>query len=154
VRLLASGHRLLEQLGGPAVDRQFGLQLGDASTCSYQFSLICGADPRYLAGVDTFLPTPVVDRLIADLKITDQLGDRAAGFEQIEDLAAAIVDPDTTMVADLRVRLWREHFRPPGTPAAEERLRNLDISLGYFRESWGIGTALEVPGTKLVEILP
>jgi phosphatidylserine/phosphatidylglycerophosphate/cardiolipin synthase-like enzyme len=81
------------------------------------------------------------------------LWDRSQSGDESE-VHAAIVDPDTRLIANLRVRLWREHFRPQGTPAADERLRDLDISLGYFRGSWGSGTATEVPGTKLVEILP
>jgi hypothetical protein len=58
------GHRLLQQLRGPAVNRQFGLQLDDASPRRDELGLVAGADTGQLAGVDKLLPPPGVDRLV------------------------------------------------------------------------------------------
>jgi phosphatidylserine/phosphatidylglycerophosphate/cardiolipin synthase-like enzyme len=83
----------------------------------------------------------------ANLWDRSQLGDES-------EVHAAIVHPggSASLVADLRVRLWREHF---GTPAADDaKLRDLDISLGYFRDTWGSGTAGDVPASALIEIEP
>lgn len=65
---------------------------------------------------------------------------------------AAVVHPggEASLVADLRVRLWAEHLRPP--PGAN--LRNLDVSLGYFRDAWGTGSAADLPSNALLEISP
>jgi phosphatidylserine/phosphatidylglycerophosphate/cardiolipin synthase-like enzyme len=69
---------------------------------------------------------------------------------------AAIVHPggSSSLVADLRVRLWREHLRPPGGAADDPKLRDLDISLGYFRDTWGSGKRTDIPGSTLEEMIP
>ncbi|OKI44026.1 hypothetical protein A6A27_38630 [Micromonospora sp. CB01531] len=70
------------------------------------------------------------------------------------ELTAAIVHSggSASLVADLRVQLWREHLRMPGTVVADALLRDLDVSLGYFRRAWGTGTALDIPHNALKEI--
>jgi len=67
---------------------------------------------------------------------------------------AAIVHPgrDASLVADLRVQLWREHLRPPPGAASDANLRKLDVSLGYFRDTWGSGRATDLPDSALVEV--
>ncbi|MEV0406069.1 phospholipase D-like domain-containing protein, partial [Actinoallomurus sp. NPDC050550] len=70
------------------------------------------------------------------------------------EVTAAIVHPGGpgSLVADLRVRLWREHLRMPDTASTDANLRNLEVGLGYFRRTWGSGTAAEIPDTALEEI--
>jgi hypothetical protein len=57
---------LLEQLGGPAGDRQLGLQLGDPAAGRHQFVVLVAAQARQQALVDAVLAAPGVDRLGAD----------------------------------------------------------------------------------------
>lgn len=42
----------------------------------------------------------------------------------------------TSVVRDLRVRLWAEHLRTPINEELRPALENLDISLGIWRASW------------------
>jgi phosphatidylserine/phosphatidylglycerophosphate/cardiolipin synthase-like enzyme len=83
------------------------------------------------------------------------LWDRSLNGDESE-VHTAIVHPGgaTSLVADLRVRLWREHFGTPATPAADARLRDLQISMGYFRGTWGSGTAAEIPASALIRMQP
>ena len=85
----------------------------------------------------------------ANLWDRSQLGDES-------EVHAAIVHPggSASLVADLRVQLWREHLRPQLDGATDSHLRDLDISLGYFRTTWGLGTAADIPDSALVEITP
>ncbi|MFB9833663.1 phospholipase D-like domain-containing protein [Actinoallomurus acaciae] len=69
------------------------------------------------------------------------------------EVTAAMVHPGgpNSLVADLRVQLWREHLRMPETAFTDARLRDLEVGLGYFRASWGAGDASEIPDSALVE---
>ncbi len=79
--------------------------------------------------------------------------DRSMNGDESE-VTAAIVHPGgpASLVADLRVQLWREHLRLPRTESAEANLRDLDVSLGYFHHTWGSGTASDVQDSALREI--
>jgi hypothetical protein len=98
------GHRLLQQLGRSAMDRQFGLQLGDAPPGGHKLNLVGGPDTRHLARIDELLTAPVVNRLIADLKITNQLRHRTASLQQIEHLAAELRRIASRHISPQRVR--------------------------------------------------
>jgi hypothetical protein len=67
------GHHIAEQLRGPAVDRQLSFQLGDPLARRDQLRMAAADDPGQLAAVDQLLPTPVVDRLLADFKVVRDL---------------------------------------------------------------------------------
>lgn len=47
----------------------------------------------------------------------------------------------TSIVRDLRVRLWAEHLRTPLSAELRSALANLDISLGIWRASWSSAPA-------------
>ncbi|GAB3976058.1 hypothetical protein GCM10029978_061830 [Actinoallomurus acanthiterrae] len=70
------------------------------------------------------------------------------------EVTAAMVHPGgpRSLVADLRVRLWREHLRLPETESADTDLRDLSVGLGYFRRTWGTGTASDIPDSVLQEV--
>lgn len=87
VRLRSGRNHLLEQLGGAPVHFQFGLQLGDAPTSRDELGQVGRGDAPQLPRVDELLTTPVVDRLITDLKVVDQLRDRTARLQQVEHFA-------------------------------------------------------------------
>jgi phosphatidylserine/phosphatidylglycerophosphate/cardiolipin synthase-like enzyme len=59
----------------------------------------------------------------------------------------------TSLVADLRVRLWAEHLRVGTAPALAE-VRDLDASLGFWRRGWGRGLREPHPGTPLAFVGP
>jgi hypothetical protein len=46
------------------------------------------------------------------------------------------VTTTTSLVRDLRVRLWAEHLRTPVPAALRSQLENLDTSLGIWRPEW------------------
>jgi hypothetical protein len=60
------GHHLPQQLRGPPMHRQLGLQGGDPPPGDLQFGLLCGGQSRLEPLVDAVLPAPGVDRLITD----------------------------------------------------------------------------------------
>lgn len=72
------------------MDGQLGLQLDDPSPRGDQIGQVDRRDAGHLAGVDELLAVPVIDRLIADLKIVDQLGHGPAGLQQIKNLTAEL----------------------------------------------------------------
>ncbi|MEV0409039.1 phospholipase D-like domain-containing protein [Actinoallomurus sp. NPDC050550] len=78
--------------------------------------------------------------------------DRSMTGDETE-VTAAMVHPGgpNSLVADLRVQLWREHLRMPETAFTDARLRDLEVGLGYFRSSWGAGDASEIPDSALEE---
>lgn len=57
------------------------------------------------------------------------------------DLNVALVAPggQASPIADLRVRLWQEHFRMADNRASAVTVRNLDIAFGFFDSGWGHG---------------
>ena len=70
------------------------------------------------------------------------------------EVTVAMVHPggSRSLVADLRVRLWREHMRLPESASVDAGLRDLDNSLGYFRRQWGTGTTSTIPHSALDEV--
>jgi hypothetical protein len=72
------------------VDLEFGFQLGDTPPGRNQLGEISRSHAGDLAAVDEFLAAPVVDRLVADLKIVDQLRDGTACPQQIKHLATEL----------------------------------------------------------------
>ncbi len=66
---------------------------GMATSCSSsralgrgQFGLLGAGRARHLTGVDQFLATPDIDRLVADAQVRSYLRDRTPGGDQIRDL--------------------------------------------------------------------
>jgi phosphatidylserine/phosphatidylglycerophosphate/cardiolipin synthase-like enzyme len=51
------------------------------------------------------------------------------------------VTTTTSLVRDLRVRLWAEHLRTPVPDTLRPALENLDVSLGIWRTSWSAAPA-------------
>jgi hypothetical protein len=76
------GHHPCQQLSRAAVDRQLGLQLGDPFAGGDQLGPIGTIQARRLTGVNQMLPAPQVDRLLADLQIGGDRGDRPARSDQ------------------------------------------------------------------------
>lgn len=72
------------------MDGQLRLQLGDALTGRSQLGLLGSGRTGNLPGVDAVLATPDVDRLLADAEKLGDLGDLAAGLDQIKDPAAEL----------------------------------------------------------------
>ena len=70
------------------------------------------------------------------------------------ELAAAIVHTggQNSLVADLRVRLWRGHLNVLSSAAVDSELRDLSMSLGIFRSAWGIGVTFAHPNSALREM--
>jgi phosphatidylserine/phosphatidylglycerophosphate/cardiolipin synthase-like enzyme len=58
------------------------------------------------------------------------------------ELAAAIVHEGgaSSLVADLRVRLWRNHLGVASSATVDSELRDLERGLSIFRADWGTGT--------------
>ena len=81
------GHHLPDQLAGPPVDGQLGLQLRDPALGHGQLGLLRAAQARFETLNDAVLPTPRVDRLRADPEIARDVDDRPASRDQIEHLA-------------------------------------------------------------------
>lgn len=54
----------------------------------------------------------------------------------VDQEVSAAVETTTTVVRDLRVRLWAEHLRTPVTDALRLSLQDLDIALGIWDERW------------------
>ena len=67
------------------------------------------------------------------------------------ELTAAIVHAggQSSLVADLRVRLWRGHLRVPSSSAVDSELRDLNKSLSIFRSDWGTGVTFAAPNSAL-----
>jgi phosphatidylserine/phosphatidylglycerophosphate/cardiolipin synthase-like enzyme len=67
------------------------------------------------------------------------------------ELTAAIVHAggQNSLVADLRVRLWRGHLRVASSAAVDSELRDLNKSLGIFRSDWGTGVTFAHPNSAL-----
>lgn len=62
-----------QQLAGPPVDGQLGLQLGDPALGGTKLRPLGRRQPRLKASVDPVLPQPGVDRLVADLQVEGHL---------------------------------------------------------------------------------
>ena len=60
----------------------------------------------------------------------------------------------SSLVADLRVRLWTGHLRVAASTTVETQLRDLTRSLGIFRSTWGSRVSFPYPYNSLGEILP
>lgn len=67
------------------------------------------------------------------------------------ELSAAIVHAgaQNSLVADLRVQLWRDHLRVAASAAVDSELRDLGKSLGIFRQTWGTGVTFPHPNYAL-----
>ena len=79
--------------GCAATRSKLGLQFGGAATCGHQLGVVTRRQPGLAACVDQVVLAPVVDRLITDLQIEGDLRHRAAGLEQIENLATRRISP-------------------------------------------------------------
>jgi hypothetical protein len=84
------GHHLSDQLHRPAHRVPLSLQLSDPAFGRGQLALLATGQPRFQAAVDAVLAAPGGDRLVGDPKRLGDLGDRAAGLDQIQDLAAEL----------------------------------------------------------------
>lgn len=76
------------------------------------------------------------------------------GTENEVGVALVHTGAQSSLVADLRVRLWTGHLRVATEPPIESQLRDLGQSLGIFRSSWGSGVSFPYPRNSLSEILP
>jgi hypothetical protein len=83
------GH-LSDQLHRAAGGARLGLQLGDAALGHRQLTLLGAGQPWLKTAVDPVLAAPGVDRLGADPQRLGDLGERPAGVDQIQDLAAKL----------------------------------------------------------------
>jgi phosphatidylserine/phosphatidylglycerophosphate/cardiolipin synthase-like enzyme len=72
------------------------------------------------------------------------------------ELNAAIVHPggQNSLIADLRVRLWRGHLRVASNAGVDAELRDLRKSLGIWRSTWGWGITFPHPDSALREVTP
>jgi len=72
------------------------------------------------------------------------------------ELNAAIVHPggQNSLIADLRVRLWRGHLRVASSASVDAELRDLRKSMGMWRTTWGWGITFPHPNSALKEITP
>ena len=82
--------------------------------------------------------------------------DRSMEFTfQGDDSECSVVAASTgNLVRDLRVRLWTEHLRVPGAGAEADELRDLDLSLGFWRPAWGTGITFDHSNSQLVLVGP
>lgn len=78
---------------------------GDPLLRRGQFCLLRARQTRNQPTVDAILPAPAVDGLLADLEIMRNVGDAAAGLDEIENL----------LMSDTRIQEPRPR-RPRGTP--------------------------------------
>jgi hypothetical protein len=67
------------------MDGQFGLEFADPPLGRRKFLTLCGSQTGDETSVDGFLPSPGVDRLIADPEITSEIDNLAPGIEEIDD---------------------------------------------------------------------
>jgi len=81
---------LREELGSPTVDGQLGLEFADAPLGRRKFLTLCGSQTGDEASVDGFLPSPGIDRLIADAQVASEIDDLASGVEEIERSSAKL----------------------------------------------------------------
>jgi phosphatidylserine/phosphatidylglycerophosphate/cardiolipin synthase-like enzyme len=68
------------------------------------------------------------------------------------ELSVAAVSTDT-VVRELRVKLWAEHLRVTA-PAELAEIRDLNRSLGFWRDNWGTGFTFGCPDSTLRLIGP
>ena len=74
------------------------------------------------------------------------------GFESEVGVAIVHEGQSVSLVADLRVRLWRGHMRVEQTPAVDDDLRDTSKSFGIWRNSWGAGVGFPYPYNALSEL--
>jgi hypothetical protein len=68
------------------MDRHLGLEFGDPPAGGEQLGVLAAGRPGQLTGVDELLAAPDVDRLLADVQISGELGDPTSGRDQIQTL--------------------------------------------------------------------
>jgi hypothetical protein len=72
------------------MDREFGLEFADPPLGRSKFLTLCGSETGDEAAVNGLLPSPNVDRLIADAQVAIQIDDLAPGVEEIDDSASEL----------------------------------------------------------------
>ena len=82
--------------------------------------------------------------------------DRSMEFTKLgDDSECSVVAVSTGhLVPDLRVGLWAEHLRVPGAGAEADEIRDLNLSLGIWRPTWGMGVTFDHPDSQLVLVGP
>ena len=82
--------------------------------------------------------------------------DRSMGFTKLgDDSECSVVAVSTgTLVPNLRVRSWAEHLRVPTVGAEADEIRDLNLSLGLWRPTWGMGVNFDHPDSQLVLVGP
>jgi hypothetical protein len=100
---------VLQQLGGPAVYRHLRFEFPDPPAGGGQLGLLRRGHARLQAAVDAVLAPPVVDRLVADPEILSDLGDLAAGLDQIQhpptELRRVATLPHAVLLQDSSIRV-------------------------------------------------
>jgi len=74
-----------QQLGGLAVDGQFGFQLSNAPPRRRQLSALRGREPGFDPLVNSLLSPPAVHRLVADAEVARDITHTSANCDQIKD---------------------------------------------------------------------
>jgi phosphatidylserine/phosphatidylglycerophosphate/cardiolipin synthase-like enzyme len=108
----------------------------------------------YVRGTVVHAKVVLVDDEFASIGSANLWDRSMVGVES--ELNAAIVHPgdSASLVADLRVRLWRGHMRVAEDATVDADLRDLTKSLGFFRSAWGTGVSFAHPNSALTEITP
>ncbi len=75
---------VLEQLGRSAMHGELGFEVSDALASCDKLCLLGRRQPGLETTVDAVLAPPRVDRLVADAQVLGDLGDLAAGVDQVE----------------------------------------------------------------------
>jgi hypothetical protein len=87
---LLLGHHLSDQLHRAAHRAKLGLQLGNAALSHRQLAPLGAGQPGLKTAVDAVLAAPGVDGLAGDPQRLGDLGDRPAGGDQVQHLAAKL----------------------------------------------------------------
>lgn len=108
----------------------------------------------YVAGVTVHSKVVLVDDEFVSIGSANFWDRSMTGTES--ELNAGIVHEGGTnsLIADLRVRLWRGHLRVAESATVDSELRDTSRCFGIFRASWGAGITFPAPNNALVEIAP
>lgn len=86
-----------------------------------------------IARVTVHAKVVLVDDVFACIGSANMFSRSMGGTDR--ELSTALTT-STTLVRDLRVRIWAEHLRTPVSDTLRPALENLDISLGIWRSTW------------------
>src|SRR5262245_41981204 len=75
---------LLQQLSRPPMHGQLRFWFADAVLGRGELGPLQGAQPRFEYAVDPLVPTPAVDRLLADSQVARHVRDLPSGGQQVD----------------------------------------------------------------------